>query len=290
MTIHIGLIGGGNISETHARAARAIAGVEIAAIYRDQREEGRGALPGARWQGVSRLRRIPGASPDGHGRDRQSVRTACGPGHCRGTTRPSCADREADRHQHRTGGCAYRGGGALRRETWRHVSGPRETRNPGTPRVDHHRSDRQASGGGCASEMVSSSGILQRLAMAWDVSRWTAGARSSTRRCIPSICCCGCWAMWCECRRARQRCFTRLRRKIPRSRFSNLRAARWGLCEATTAAYPGYPRRVEITGTEGTVILEQDRILTAELAKPATRLQRRHRARRKPERVIGSGQ
>jgi predicted dehydrogenase len=33
MTIHIGLIGGGNITETHARAARAIPGVEIAAIY-----------------------------------------------------------------------------------------------------------------------------------------------------------------------------------------------------------------------------------------------------------------
>ncbi len=33
MAIHIGLIGGGNITETHARAARAIAGVEIAAIY-----------------------------------------------------------------------------------------------------------------------------------------------------------------------------------------------------------------------------------------------------------------
>ena len=33
MAIHIGLIGGGNITETHARAARAIPGVEIAAIY-----------------------------------------------------------------------------------------------------------------------------------------------------------------------------------------------------------------------------------------------------------------
>src|SRR6266566_1380649 len=32
MPIHIGLIGGGNITETHARAARAIPGVEIAAI------------------------------------------------------------------------------------------------------------------------------------------------------------------------------------------------------------------------------------------------------------------
>ncbi|HEX4543309.1 MAG TPA: Gfo/Idh/MocA family oxidoreductase, partial [Candidatus Acidoferrum sp.] len=33
MTTYIGLIGGGNISETHARAARALPGVEIAAVY-----------------------------------------------------------------------------------------------------------------------------------------------------------------------------------------------------------------------------------------------------------------
>ncbi len=33
MTIHIGLIGGGNITETHARAARTIPGVEISAIH-----------------------------------------------------------------------------------------------------------------------------------------------------------------------------------------------------------------------------------------------------------------
>ena len=33
MTLHVGLIGGGNITETHARAARAISGVEIAAVY-----------------------------------------------------------------------------------------------------------------------------------------------------------------------------------------------------------------------------------------------------------------
>src|SRR5437870_6141798 len=33
MTIHIGLIGGGNITDTHARAARAIPAVDIAAIY-----------------------------------------------------------------------------------------------------------------------------------------------------------------------------------------------------------------------------------------------------------------
>lgn len=42
--------------------------------------------------------------------------------------------------------------------------------------------------------------------------------------------------------------------------------------EATTAAYPGYRRRVEITGTEGTVVLEHDRIVAADLRTPAGEL------------------
>ena len=38
-----------------------------------------------------------------------------------------------------------------------------------------------------------------------------------------------------------------------------------GILHATTAAYPGYPRRVEISGSEGTVMLEHDRIIAAKL-------------------------
>jgi len=41
-----------------------------------------------------------------------------------------------------------------------------------------------------------------------------------------------------------------------------------GQLQATTAAYPGYPRRVEITGSEGTIILEQDRIVAINLRTP----------------------
>jgi predicted dehydrogenase len=43
-----------------------------------------------------------------------------------------------------------------------------------------------------------------------------------------------------------------------------------GTLLATTAAFPGYPRRVEISGTEGTVILEHDRILAADLRSAPT--------------------
>src|ERR1700720_2257509 len=51
MTTHIGLIGGGNITETHARAARAIPGIEISAIHGTNAEK------------VARLSREHGGNP-----------------------------------------------------------------------------------------------------------------------------------------------------------------------------------------------------------------------------------
>jgi UDP-N-acetyl-2-amino-2-deoxyglucuronate dehydrogenase len=39
--------------------------------------------------------------------------------------------------------------------------------------------------------------------------------------------------------------------------------------EATTTAYPGYKRRVEFSGSEGTVVLEHDRLVQADLRQPA---------------------
>ena len=38
-----------------------------------------------------------------------------------------------------------------------------------------------------------------------------------------------------------------------------------GVFEAATSVYPGYPRRVEITGTLGTAILEGDTLVTLDL-------------------------
>ena len=42
-----------------------------------------------------------------------------------------------------------------------------------------------------------------------------------------------------------------------------------GTVEAATSAYPGYARRLEITGTEGTIILENDNIIAADLRTPS---------------------
>jgi predicted dehydrogenase len=42
--------------------------------------------------------------------------------------------------------------------------------------------------------------------------------------------------------------------------------------EATTAAFPGYPRQLELTGSEGTVVVHADRILSADLRTPRPEL------------------
>ena len=38
-----------------------------------------------------------------------------------------------------------------------------------------------------------------------------------------------------------------------------------GVLQAATSVYPGYPRRIELTGSEGTMILEQDRLIDIRL-------------------------
>ena len=45
-----------------------------------------------------------------------------------------------------------------------------------------------------------------------------------------------------------------------------------GTLEATTVAFPGYPRRIEISGTEGTVVVEGDLVVAADLRNPAPNL------------------
>lgn len=41
-----------------------------------------------------------------------------------------------------------------------------------------------------------------------------------------------------------------------------------GTLEAATSIYPGYPRRLELTGSEGTIIVEDDHIISADLREP----------------------
>ena len=41
-----------------------------------------------------------------------------------------------------------------------------------------------------------------------------------------------------------------------------------GVLQATTSVFPGYPRKLELSGSEGTIIIEQDRLLAANTRNP----------------------
>ena len=41
-----------------------------------------------------------------------------------------------------------------------------------------------------------------------------------------------------------------------------------GVIEATTSSYPGYARRLDVSGSEGTLVLEGDRLVGIDLAEP----------------------
>lgn len=51
-----------------------------------------------------------------------------------------------------------------------------------------------------------------------------------------------------------------------------------GVLQATTSVFPGYPRRLELSGSEGTIIIEQDHLLAADLRNPAANLLSRSEA------------
>jgi predicted dehydrogenase len=55
-----------------------------------------------------------------------------------------------------------------------------------------------------------------------------------------------------------------------------------GVLQATTSVFPGYPRRLEFTGSEGTVIIEQDHLLAADFRNPPANLLSRSEADANP--------
>ncbi len=58
-----------------------------------------------------------------------------------------------------------------------------------------------------------------------------------------------------------------------------------GTLEAATSVYPGYQRRVELTGSEGTIILEHDRLVSADLREPIADLIRKTEESPNPSRT-----
>jgi UDP-N-acetyl-2-amino-2-deoxyglucuronate dehydrogenase len=268
MTIHIGLIGGGNITETHARAARAIPGVEISAIHGTNPEKiaricrEHGGTPYEDFDAFLKHRPMDLVilgSPSGvHAEQgiaavRQGLHVL--------TEKPiEISTARADALIEAAQQSKVRLGVIFQDRTKLHV---RQLKNwldqkllgkvlfvdarvkwyrpPEYYANSHWRGTLALDGGGA---------LINQGVHTIDLLLWLLGDVS----------------------RVQARTATLLHKiEAEDTAVATLEFASGalGVFHATTAAYPGYPRRVEISGTEGTVILEHDRIIAADLRSPA---------------------
>jgi UDP-N-acetyl-2-amino-2-deoxyglucuronate dehydrogenase len=271
MTTHIGLIGGGNITETHARAARAIPGVEIAAIY------------GTNAAKVTALCRehggVPFADLDAFLAHRPMEMVAIGSpsglhaAHGIAAARRGLhvlTEKPVDITTERTDAlisAAEHSGvklGVMFQD--RVKPGIRQLKEfltqgiVGKPllidaRVKWYRPPEYYAGSRWRGTLALDGGgaLMNQAIHTVDLLLWLFGdvvrVQSRTATALHAI-------------EAEDTAIALL----------EFASGALGVFQATTAAYPGYPRRLEISGSEGTVILEQDRIVTANLRNPPAAL------------------
>src|SRR6202795_2892979 len=281
MTTHIGLIGGGNISETHARAARGIPDVEIAAVFGTNAEK------------VDRLCREYGGKPYGDYAEFLAHR----PMDLVAMGSPSGLHAEQ-------GIAAARHGLHVLTEKPIDITVERadvliaETRKAGV-QLGVFFQDR------CKPDILSvknavDAGVLGKPILAdarvkwyrppeyYANSRWRGtwdldGGGALINQAIHTLD----LMLWIfgAVKAVQATCRTTLHAieaedtLIAMLEFAN---GALGVLQAATSAFPGYPRRLELTGSEGTLIIEQDRLLAADLKGPFPDLLKSSEAEKNP--------
>ena len=264
MTIHVGLIGAGNISDTHARAARATAGVNIAAVY------------GTNAKKVDRLAREHDAQPY---RDLQAFLThrpmdlvmVGSPSGCHAAEGIAAArgglhvltEKPIDITTQRTDALIEAAeqnkvklGVFFQDRTKPDIRKLKQWVDHGVigkpllidARVKWYRPPEYYSGSKWRGSLALDGGgaLMNQGVHTVDVLLWLFGdpvrIQARTATLLHSI-------------------------EAEDTALAILEFPGGALCtlETTTAAYPGYQRRIEISGPQGTVILEHDRIIAADL-------------------------
>ncbi len=232
MTTHIGLIGGGNITETHARAARAIPGVEVSAIHGTNAEK------------IARLCREHGGTPyqdfDAFLKHRPMDLVIIGsPSGLHATQGIAAArsglhvltEKPIEISTARADALIAAAGQSNARVKWyRPPEYYANSRWRGTLALD---------GGGA---------LINQGVHTVDLLLWLLGDVVRVQARIGTL-------------------LHKIEAEDTAAAILEFASSALGILHATTAAYPGYPRRVEISGTEGTVILEHDRIIAANLRR-----------------------
>lgn len=267
MTTHIGFIGGGNITDTHVRAARAIAGVEIAAIYGENtasverlcREYG-----GVPYSDFSRflthtpMDMVAIGSPSalhaaqGTAAARRGLHVLTEKPIDTSTARADHFIAEAERARIKIG-VFYQD---RFKADARRLKQLLESGQLGKPiladaRVKWYRPPeyyRQSRWRGKL--MLDGGGALMNQGIhTVDLLLWLLGdivaVQSESRTAVHDI-----------------------ESEDSLTALLEFASGVMGVLVATTSTYPGYPRRLELSGTEGTVIFEHDRIIQADLRRP----------------------
>lgn len=268
MTSYIGLVGGGNISETHARAARALPGIEIVAIYGTNAEK------------VNRLCREHGGKPYSdfdqflthRPMDLVAIGTPSGLHAAQGiaaaqhgihvlTEKPiDITTERADALIAETDKAGVKLGVFFQDRCKPDLLRVKEAVNSGLlgrpiladARVKWYRSPSYYSNSRWRGTRALDGGgaLINQAVHTLDLMLWLFGdvvsVQAASKTALHSI-------------EAEDTLVALLK-------FAN---GALGVLQATTSVYPGYPRRLELSGSEGTVIIEQDRLLAADLRNPS---------------------
>ena len=262
--IHIGIIGGGNISDTHARAAREIDGVEIAAIHGRNREK---TARLAKVHGGTVYEELPAflahkpmqivliGSPSGLHAEQGVAAARCGlhvltekPIDIT-TERADALIAECDRARVKLGIFFQdRVAPGIRKLKELFDAGKLGKPILVSGRVKWYRPPQYYSGARWRGTLALDGGgaLMNQGVHTVDLLLWLMG----------------------DVRRVTARAVTALHDiEVEDTVVATLEFANGaiGTLEAATSVYPGYRRRVELTGSEGTIILEQDRIIAADL-------------------------
>jgi predicted dehydrogenase len=267
MTMHVGLIGGGNISETHARAAREIPGLEIVAVYGTNQEK------------VARMSAQYGGSP-----------------YCDFEKFLTHRPMDFVAIGSPSGLHAEQGIAAARRGLHVLTEKPLDI---GTVQADALIAAAADAGVKLGvffqdrfkADLIrvkhwADSGILGKLILAdarvkwfrpanyYGDSRWRGtlrldGGGALINQAVHTVD----FLLWVcgdvsAVQAAKKTALHKIEAEDTLVALLEFKSGTIGTLQAATSVYPGYPRRVELTGSEGTVIIEHDRLLAADLRKP----------------------
>src|ERR1700694_514411 len=268
MTFHIGLIGGGNITGTHARAARAIPGVEIAAIHGTNSEKIAGLCRehgGTPYQDFAAFLRhrpmdlVVIGSPSGlHAT--QGIAAAREGLHVLTEKPIEISAARADTLIEATKQSKVHLGVIFQDRMKPHIRQLKNWLDQGLlgkllfvdARVKWYRPPEYYANSRWRGTWALDGGgaLINQAVHTLDLMLWIFGEVKA----VQAICKTALHAIEAE------------DTLIAMLEFAN---GALGVLQATTSVFPGYPRTLELTGSEGTLIIEQDRLLGADLKHPS---------------------